>query len=298
TTPSTWTPLAESLYEATRYFAQIPPAYTNSDYSYTVTNRDPYYFTQPDWAGTSQYVKCCKSFVIIFTDGEPTQDINVPSSLQDYAHTTHGSHCTASPSSNPCTPHKTDYPNNGSHYLDDVAYYAHTTDLRQATIPVLNETGKDLAGNQPLIIYSFYAFGQPIGREILQSAAKSGGFEDRNGNNLPDLPEEYDRLNNYTGQAGADGLPDTYFESADADDLRDRLMAAITSILQRSASGTSVSVLATSSTGEGSLYQAFFYPLTFEGLNDIKWTGYTQGLFIDSFGNIREDTDGDGRLVY
>ena len=297
TTPATWTPLAESLYEATRYFAQVAPAYTNSDYSYTVTNRDPYYFQAPEWASTSQYVNCCKSFVIIFTDGEPTQDLNVPSAIRDHAHAIHGTHCTTSPSSLPCTPHKTDYPNNGSHYLDDVAYYAHTTDLRQGTLPILNEAGKPLAGNQNLIVYSFYAFGQPIGREILQNAAKAGGFEDRNGNNLLDLPEEYDRLNNLTGAAGADGLPDTYFESADADDLRDRLMAAITSILQKSSSGTSVSVLASSSTGEGALYQAFFYPSTFEGINEIKWTGYAQGLFLDAFGNLREDSDGDAKLI-
>lgn len=298
TTPATWTPLAESLYEAARYFAQIPPAYTNSDYTYNVTNRDPYYFTQPQWAGRSQYVPCCKSFVIIFTDGEPTQDQNIPAALQDYGHTVHGGHCSAGSSSSTCTPHKTNYANNGSHYLDDVAYYAHTTDLRQTTIPVLNATGKDLTGFQNLTIYTFYAFeGQAIGRDILQAAAKAGGFVDRNNNNLPDLPEEWDKLNNFTGAEGADGLPDTYYESDDADKMKDRILAAITSILQRSASGTSLSVLATSSTGEGALYQAFFYPLTLEGFSEIRWAGYTQGLFLDAFGNLREDTDADGRLI-
>lgn len=292
TTPSTWTPLAESLYEGTRYFAQVAPAYTNSDYSYTVTNKDPYYFQQPEWASTSQYVNCCKSFVIIFTDGEPTQDLNVPSGLQDYAHAIHGTHCTG----DGCSGHRTDYPSNGTHYLDDVAYFAHITDLRQATVPVLNEAGKDLSGNQNLTIYTFFAFGS--GSEILKTAAKAGGFEDRNGNNLPDQTVEWDKVNNNTGAAGADGVPDTYFESEDADKLKDRLMAAITSILQRSSSGTSISVLATSSTGDGSLYQAYFFPSTFEGLNEIKWTGYTQGLFLDEFGNMREDTDADGKLVY
>ncbi|MGH7252388.1 MAG: hypothetical protein ACREIE_01175, partial [Nitrospiraceae bacterium] len=298
TTPSTWTPIAESLYEASRYFAQIPPAYTNSDYSYNVTNRDPYYFTQPQWAGRSQYVPCCKSFVIIFTDGQTTQDQNVPAALQDYGHTIHGGHCSGGSSSSTCTPHKTNYANNGSHYLDDVAYYAHTTDLRQATLPVLNETGKDLAGLQNLTIYTFYAFeGQDTGRDLLQAAAKAGGFVDRNNTNLPDLPDEWDKLTNYTGAAGADGLPDSYFESEDADMLKDRLLAAVASILQRSASGTSLSVLATSSTGEGAVYQAYFYPVTLEGFNDIRWAGYTQSLFLDSFGNLREDTDADGRLV-
>lgn len=292
TTPSTSTPLAESLYEGTRYFAQVAPAYTNSDYSYNVTSRDPYYFQQPDWASTSQYVNCCKSFVIIFTDGEPTNDLNVPAGIQDYAHAVHGTHCTGVG----CNGHQTDYSNSGSHYLDDVAYFAHTNDLRQTTIPVLNEAGKDLSGSQNLTVYTFFAFGS--GSEILKAAAKAGGFDDRNGNNLPDQTAEWDKVNNNTGAAGADGVPDTYFESADADKLQERLLAAITSILQRSASGTSVSVLATSSTGDGSLYQAYFYPLQYEGLNSVAWTGYTQGLFIDEFGNVREDTDGDGKLIY
>jgi len=295
TTPSTWTPLAESLYEATRYYAQIPPAYTSSDYSYTVTNRDPYYFTQPQWAGRSQYVNCCRSFVIIFTDGEPTQDQNIPVGLRDFAHGIHGNHCTTANPNDPCTPHKTNYPSNGSHYLDDVAYYAHITDLRQGSLPVINEAGKDLSGLQNLTIYTFFAFGN--GSEILKAAAKAGGFEDLNGNNLPDGPEEWDRVNNYTGTTGGDGVPDTYFESDDADKLKDRLLAAITSILQRSSAGTSLSVLATSATGEGSLYQAFFYPSVYEGANQVKWIGYLQGLFLDSFGNVREDTDGDARLV-
>jgi type IV pilus assembly protein PilY1 len=197
---TTYTPLAESLYEATRYFAQLPPAFAASDYPYTVTSRDPYYFNYPAWTSTNpgEYVSCCKSFVMLFTDGEPTQDTNVPVSLQDYAHAYHGAHCTSTTTTT-CAGHKTDYASSGKHYLDDVAYFAHQTDLRQGTVPVLNETGKDLAGFQNLTLYTFYAFGQAIGREALQTAAKMGGFDDRNGNNAPDQVEEYDKVNNYTG---------------------------------------------------------------------------------------------------
>ncbi len=292
TTASTYTPLAESLYEATRYFAQIPPAYTNSDYTYNVTNRDPYYFTQPTWAGTSQYVTCCTSFVIIFTDGESTSDTNIPAALQEYAHALHGTHCTGAG----CSGHRTDYSFSGSHYLDDVAYWAHTTDLRQASIPVINEAGKDLPDVQNLTVYTFFAFGS--GSELLQATAKAGGFEDKNGNNLPDLQSEWDAVDNLTGGATPDGIPDTYFESDDAFQLKARLIAAIASILQRASSGSAASVLASSSTGDGALYQSFFFPSTFVGLNEIKWTGYTQGLFLDTFGNLREDSNRDGRLIY
>lgn len=294
--------------------------------------RDPFFYGsesapgQPKWVSQSALVNCCKTFIIVFTDGEPTQDLTVPSAIRDYAHAVHGTHCTGGAAvpppgtchNDPATPpatllaeHKTDYSNSGSHYLDDVAYWGHTVDLRQATIPVINEPGRDIPGFQNVTVYSFFAFGNISGREILMHTAKQGGFEDRNSNNVPDNgllpagpcvaggPCEYDSLNNTTGAQGPDGIPDTFFESSNANDIKQKLTATITSILKRSASGTSVSVLATSSTGEGSVYQAYFFTSdTGQNGNEIKWTGYTHGLFVDAFGNLREDTDGDRKLIY
>jgi type IV pilus assembly protein PilY1 len=121
-------------------------------------------------------------------------------------------------------------------------------------------------------------------------AAKYGGFTDKDGTNTPNLPEEWDK--------DGDGTPDTYFYAANPLQLEAQLAAAFASILNRASSGTAASVLASSTTGEGALYQSFFFPTQFEGTREIKWTGYTQGLFVDAFGNLREDTNGDGRLVY
>jgi type IV pilus assembly protein PilY1 len=301
TNSSTWTPLAESLYEASRYYAQIPPAFSSSDYSYTTQSRDPYYFNSPNWMIPAGYVPCCKSFVIMFTDGQPTQDLGIPATVQDYAHTAaqhtaaHHNVCSAyygGASSDPCT-------SNGSHYLDDVAYWAHKTDLRPDTgnIGVINATPpattQRLAGMQNITLYTFFAFG--TGSNLLKDAAMVGAFDDLNGDGKPfkdatcgtssanSLCKEWDK--------DGDGIPDTYFESSDAFMLRDRLMAAITDILRRSASGTSVSILSTTEKGEGALYQAYFYPSKFEGLNQIGWLGYLQGLFLDSMGNLREDSN-------
>ena len=125
---------------------------------------------------------------------------------------------------------------------------------------------------------------------------KLGAFDDVNGDGIPQTGE-WDKENNYTGVATPDGIPDAYFESSNVDDLQDKLMATISSIIRRSSSGAAVSVLATSSTGEGALYQAYFYPSTLEAAtnNDVKWTGYTQSFFVDTFGNLREDTNGDGK---
>ncbi len=313
------TPLSESLYEAVRYFAQLPPAFAASDYSYTVLSRDPYYFNAPQWADTSAYASCCKSSVIYFTDGGQTSDTNIPVSLRDYGQPTHtlqvnaatgnfvlpiatDPNCTGGSHAASCPHHTADYGDGANvHYLDDVAYYAHITDLRQATVPVLNETGKDLAGAQNLTIYTFlvYDAGNTANqRSLLQLAARAGGFVDSNGNNLPDLQSEWDAVINATGAAGQDGLPDNFFESDQGELMKDKLTLAVTSILRQSTSGTSASVLASSITGEGAAYQAYFYPSTTEGAAEIKWAGYTHALFVDAFGNLREDTIQDGKQVY
>jgi len=326
------TPLAESLYEAARYFAQIKPTPDAGTANYSVSpTSDPYCFgdlTPTSGAGCrnatqGQFVPCCKSFVMLFTDGQPTNDTNIPAALQDYAHTAaaHGSshHCGATAG---CTtdhssaPHTVGHPPGlvhdtmsehhdncsgyygglagdacvakGSHYLDDVAYWMHTTDLRQTTIPVIGDAGQAITGVQNITFYGFFAFGQ--GGNLLSDAAKVGGFKDLNGDNAPGPDsKEWD--------ADVNGVPDTFFESGNAFTLRERLLAAITDILKRSASGTSVSILATSAEGDGALYQGYFYPSRYESVDEITWLGYLRGLFLDSSGNLREDTNQDAKLV-
>lgn len=299
-----------------------PPGYIAN-----ACGRDPYFFGSnhtPAWASTSTQVACCKTFVILVTDGAPTQDTNIPAGIRDYAHGQHGVHCTNADTSSPTAPidttcnahqattapfllgeHKTDYTDSGNHYLDDVAYWAHINDMRPCNgtadgqIAVLNVTGHCLQGLQNITFYTFFAFGNIAGREILMHTAQLGGFEDSNGNNIPDLVSEWDKVINATGAPGTDGIPDNYFESSNVDDLQDRLMATITAILRKSASGTSVSVLSSSSTGEGSIYQAYFFTSDIgQGGTNVKWTGYAHGLFVDAFGNFREDTVKDGVLDY
>ena len=189
--------------------------------------------------------------------------------------------------------------------LDDVAYYGRTHDLRS-----------DLGGTQSVSFYAVNAMGGPNGAALLASAAKYGGFEDRNNDNAVDLTGSQSctyptgsKLGSGTSTSNPewdldrDCVPDTFFDASEGGDLEAQINAAISAILKKSASGTSISVLASSSTGEGSIYQAFFYPSTFEGTNEIKWTGFVQGLFVDTYGNLREDRGGsggaaDGKLVY
>lgn len=120
-------------------------------------------------------------------------------------------------------------------------------------------------------------------------AAKYGGFEDGDNSGTPNITSEWDE--------DGDGTPNTFFDASNPLKLETELKRALTEILNRSSSGTSVSVLATAGEGEGALYQAYFFPSKFENGAEKKWIGHLHGLFLDAYGNLREDTDQDGALV-
>jgi type IV pilus assembly protein PilY1 len=120
-------------------------------------------------------------------------------------------------------------------------------------------------------------------------ASKYGGFNDINNNGVPDIENEWDK--------DRSGDPDTYFFAANPLKMEQTLTAALFDILSRASSGTSVSVLATTSAGEGAVYQAYFFPSVYDSNNEVSWLGFLQGLFFDSNGQLREDSNQDGVLV-
>jgi len=265
---STWTPLAETYYTAMQYFQQVTSYYGSSRYDVD-DPADPYITDNGD------EIFCAKSFVILLTDGASTQDENIP---EDYRNTDSDTHEV-----------DRNFDSYGKDYLDDIAYYAHINDLRP-----------DLEGVQNLSLYVVYAFdNDEDARSLLQDAAINGGFIDLDDDNKPDIKDdprggEWADLNhNLEWDTKGDGKPDNYYEANDGFKLKDSLETAINEILKQAASGTSVSVLATRGEGEGTLTQAFFKPALPVKVSseDIRWLGYLQMLWIDSFGNVREDSD-------
>lgn len=155
--PSGNTPLAESIYEATKYFGHVASAYDAAvDYS--------------TWADPIQY-PCQKNFMLIVTDGEPTADTNFPG----FSTTTWKNKITANGDIH------------SSYYMEDVSFYAHVTDLRTGTVgnPPIAATG-----TQNLTIYNVFVFGSTASK-TMQLAAKYGGFQDKNNNSVPDLQDEW-----------------------------------------------------------------------------------------------------------
>ncbi len=122
-------------------------------------------------------------------------------------------------------------------------------------------------------------------------AAKWGAFNNSNGGTqaIPDIENEWDSDNN--------GEPDTYFYVQNPLTLEQKLNKAFADILQRTSSGTAASVISQSKSGEGSVYQAIFYPGYIDDSgNTITWIGNVHALFVDSMGNMREDTNHNQKL--
>jgi type IV pilus assembly protein PilY1 len=280
--PSTWTPLAETLYEATRYFQATTSAYNGGTYS----GKDPIEYS------------CQKDFVLILTDGESTKDRNLPGGYwtgnnkvtdanfnvqtwMDSIATQEGTSSQYSVDAN------TDQ---GTYYLEGVAYYAHNTDFRSATLGKSN-----LAGKQNITTYAVFAFDDSaVGRDLLKKTAKYGGFDDFDGSGKPDKVGKWDK--------DGDGLPDTYFEPKNGSQLEQSLLRAFNDILARISSGTASSILSNSEGSGANLLQAVFYPKKyFEGSTEATWIGEIQNFWyhLDPFLNnstVREDTNSDKKL--
>lgn len=279
--PSSWTPLGEALYESIKYFEGLGSAYNNG---ISYSEKDPIQF----W--------CQKNFVIIVTDGDSTKDRNLPgtywsgkiSSVNDpYGFNIKTYMDRIASNEGYLSQWGTDSNiDNGTYYLEGVAYYAHTSDLRSKDI------GKsEIEGSQNLSIYTVYAFGDSqSGKDILEKTAKYGAFIDRNENKRPDLKSEWD--------ADGDDIPDGYFEASNGEELEASLMNAFALILNQTASGNSTSIVSLAGEGEGAIYQAYFYPTKFDGSEERRWLGCLHALFIDPYGNIREDTNENGILDF
>lgn len=283
------TPLGETLWTVAGYFAQqssIPsvgspgPRYNSGDYQ-TNNNNDPLNYSS---GGSPRWPRCSKSFVLLLTDGEPCGDGNLPASLADYANGRSDYNCQGSncPSVGSFPASVLPFCTSGGYTagIEDVALWAHTTDLRSSTIGV-----NDIASVQNLTLYAVRAFG--TGSTLLKYAAINGGFVDSNGNGVPDLQSEWD--------ADGNGEPDNFFEATEGYALQQAIENALSAMLRRASSGTAASVLASGEGSGANLIQAVFYPKR-RFVNDIiNWTGLLQNLwyYVDPFfaySNIREDT--------
>lgn len=191
------TPLAEAMHEIGRYFVQghnntltlhpgTASAFTQS--AYTTFNDPPDYSAGVSQASPIQHF-CQKSFVVLLTDGRPTQDQDLSSStnLRDYDGDCDG----ASP---PCLSYDRKqsqvYDGGGSDYLDDITTALYDIDLR----PDLTAfDGTPVKNN--IVTYTI-GFSDPVvkGDPLLKAAATQAGGLFFNANNAEELTSVFQQV--------------------------------------------------------------------------------------------------------
>lgn len=134
----------------------------------------------------------------------------------------------------------------------------------------------------------------------LYYAAKYGGFEETlaQGEAItlgdePDEMVEWDAVNNTTGMAGADGLPDNFFYVINPENLFNSIENSLNKILSQNRAANSAVANLASSNGFGNIVVQGTYQErlldTASPPNEVDWTGELFATFIDEFGYFRED---------
>ena len=325
--PLIWgsTPIAESLVDIGRYVRQEAPQYieasTDSSYNKKVGNNpngvhgidstgsnvvnilwDPYYDVEQ-----AQKLECKKVFVLHFNDGAPYTDYNGVASKHSFLNKDLVTY----------TGDTGGYGENEA--LDNVALALRQNDCRE-------DAG--MAGHQEIISYFVYAaLGEDeqenTSTRRMREAAAMGGFKDSKDddglfNNTPDpirpkISGSEVNFNDYYASNSTPGVsnptdcpenewdsnsdcePDTFFLALDGSEIGPKIQAALNDMEARISSGGAASVVSTTASGEGVLYQASFTPTLSEGSDTVEWLGDVSGLMIDSQGYIRSD-DGDANL--
>lgn len=200
---------------------------------------------------------CQKLFSIIITPGVSSEDQaaaaqSSPASLSDYDGDLEGNSLTISGVSYTIPVNQ-----NGSTYLDDVAYYHYTNDIVDYS-----------PGFQRVNTYTLGFMGNNASNKFLINTSNNG-----NGNfNL------YDETDSEYGKY--------HFQADDPDTLSDKLLDAINLILSETATFTAPVVPVTRTTSGDRIYMSFFKP---EKGN--LWTGRVEKFAIG------QDSDGNSKIV-
>ena len=291
--PNGATPIGPALWAAYAYLAQQPSVFGSpSPQSGTGDKwKNPMYQCFPPAGSTAcqsadlALVPCAKNFIILLTDGQ----WNTPSCSISTGY--------ESSSSDPVVP----------------AYWLHKKGFLNVQAN-LSSNVEDL--------YSIGLWLGGTGAQSLQNVSMYGSFATSNTwpGNLKGYPLATCSVDDCGPGQGSpctalppsssdwdtDGnnIPDTFFNAADALEIKNRIMTIVLDILKKASSGTAVSVLSSNEGSGANLMQALFYPKrSFAGNTDVSWTSDMMDYwyYMDPFFNssqIREDTVREGGNAY
>ncbi len=273
THPQGFTPVAETIKEAMRYYQQKPPCYkpdcdpesNNTDAlhgwcvskdlladpakNFQISNDwDPFY--DEDY---KQKIACGQSHIIYMTDGDPLANAKADEGAGT---------CSTGESVTLKTSATSD---NGGTLLDDVTFTLHTQDMRD-----------DIAGKQTVKFHTVQCFDTTIA-PLLISAAKTGGFNDADESGDISSTSEWD--------ANGDGLPDNFYKAEDGYQLEQELLAIFTEISAQGSGGAVATVSQETRAGDVIVRGAFFHKVNQSRTKGI-WNGHLETWWPDETSGI------------
>jgi len=270
-----WTPLAEAVYNAIGYYGQND--------SYRLNPDD--FLTEAEGGATDpvQYW-CQENNILIITEGASTADIHpdvvdlvtsimpgLPTPLEDLSVVTADEEeCLDVDGSSLLF---------GSTYLDDVTYFG-----QEAPAPTLYTTPAATPGK--ITDDDGIAHNK---QNINTYIVTTGTLRDDG------TTSECNPLTIMTNAANNGGT--SLLQGSNPQQLESNLQAALSDILSRVSAGSAASVISSTRSGAGAVYQAIFWPELMDASGDeISWVGDVHALFLDSYGRLYEDTVADRTL--
>ncbi|NDY42721.1 hypothetical protein G3N55_07690 [Dissulfurirhabdus thermomarina] len=256
---TTWTPLAEALYNALGYYGQNATRRLNSgfgveDFLVDASHPDPV------------LAYCQSNNILLITDGASTAD--QAAAMRAFAALAGHNDGDADPAACGSL--------DGSSLLDDLAWFGKHGD--------------------PLDLYAnpWYTdeSGNPVTKKNISTYIVVAGSQ-RSDNSTG----ECNPLVQLTAAAANGGT--TLYQATDVSALETQLRNVFTDIAARAASGTAASVISASRGGEGAVFQAMFWTRKLDNQsprNEVRWVGDVHSLFLGATGGIFEDTNGDDAL--
>lgn len=272
-----WTPLAEAMFNALGYYGQNEAFRINpADFPISATDDPVQYWCQPN-------------YVLVITEGASAADIHAEvgkkitelSSLKDET--------LAPDEEGQCrlkridekttewviTPPGSDSDLNpylyGSTFLDDLTYFGqHAIEAGVYTKPKLPSDEGVEENKQSITTYL-----------VVSGTANDDGTKSECN------PAQL--MKNAAANSGT-----TLLQGEDPSQLEANLRAALSDILFRTSAGSAASVISSSRSGEGGVYQAVFWPKIARGVgkDPLLWAGDVHALFLDKNGLLWDDYSG------
>ncbi len=308
---TSWTPLAEAMYEAIGYYTQNINLCLNTDTNKSPvecmdfpTADNPSYFPTVTKSDPIEYW-CQDNHILVITEGESTADINEqvknfsgkiadtdPRLLSKTCTGTCTAHGKNACLSNVLTGDGDDSNSDGaddasctaaglysSPYLDNMTWWGQHVEPLYKQRCVSDASGKIWTEKQPVTTHV-----------VTTGTLLNSGTGECNPVTL-------------MTQAAVNGGTNAYYPGENPQQLEDNLYAVFDDILSRSSAGSAASVISSSRSGSGAVYQAVFWP-KFEDndpdgdgkSNKVSWVGDVHSLFVNSKGEMYDDSNQNGKL--